>query len=85
MNKETLKEILTEKPRSHAEAAKLLGLTRTAIEQFNYRHFNGLGSQKKNLVIYRMAMNLNKDIIDFFIDDKNFNHLKVKKIIDLKK
>ena len=84
MDKETLREILTEKPRSQAEAAKLLGLTRTAIEQFNYRHFNGLGSKNKNLLIYRMAMNLNKDIIDFFIDDKNFNHLKVKKVIDLK-
>ena len=84
MNKETLKEILTKKPRSHAEAAKLLGITRTAKEQFNYRHFTGISCKKKILVIYRMDMNLNKDIIDFFIDDKNFNHLKVKKILDLK-
>lgn len=79
MNKEILKEILREKPRTHAEAAELLGLTRAAIEQFNYRNFNGPGGQKKNLVIYRMAVNLNRDILGFFMNDDNFNHLKVKK------
>lgn len=80
MNKEILKEILKEKPRTHEEASELLGLTRSAIEQFNYRHFNGLGGQKKNLVIYRMAVNLDSDILGFFMNDDNFNHLKVKKI-----
>lgn len=78
------KEILTEKPRTNEEAAKLLGLTRSAIDQFNYRHFNSIGKQKKNLLIYRMAVNLNKDIIKFFMDDANFNRLKVKKDIMLK-
>lgn len=78
------KEILTEKPRTNEEAAKLLGLTRSAIDQFNHRHFNSIGKQKKNLLIYRMAVNLDKNIIKFFMDDANFNRLKVKKDIMLK-
>lgn len=81
MKKDELSNILLTKPRNCINATKLVDLSVDSIYQFKYRKslVGANNSAKKSLLLYRILVNCNKEFIDFFLDENNFDDLKIKR------
>lgn len=73
------KAILREKCRNNVEIANILNLSTSAILQRKWRLNNGVSDDISNKLFLRILTNIDDDILNFFLDDKNFDNFKLKK------
>lgn len=74
---------LRNKPRTYKEASEKGGVKENTLYKQLILYKKGGLVHKRNRTYYRFLMNLPDDVLDFYLNDENFNGFKAK-LIDKK-